>query len=278
MGNACGRRKEIRLVLIGLDLAGKTSILNRLKYTEAGSTTPTVGFNFETISFKNIDFNIWDTGGQDKIRDLWKHYYEQVDGVLFVVDSKDEARLDEAKDALHRALHDINLKDAFLCVLANKRDLENCLSVETMKNRLQLSSFPETRVWALKEVSALKGTGLEDVLIWAAKQKKWRKYRWLVLLKCGEYPAKLQWRKTWVVNVAAATPANTWCDVLCAAVQAARPVVAVLCVDAQCWRVAETSTNTAKKDIFALPKSRASLCTCYWNSKLSWLPDNYLNF
>ncbi|CAK8698656.1 unnamed protein product [Clavelina lepadiformis] len=144
-----------------------------MRFNEAGSTTPTVGFNFETVRYKNIDVNIWDTGGQDKIRDLWKHYYEEVDGVLYVVDSTDDQRIDEAKEALHRALRDINLQNAFLCVLANKRDLaDKCMSVDDIKNRLQLSTFPENRKWALKEVSALEGTGLDSVLQWVAAQKK----------------------------------------------------------------------------------------------------------
>nr|XP_009862219.1 ADP-ribosylation factor 6-like [Ciona intestinalis] len=173
MGNACGGRKETRLVLIGLDLAGKTSILNRLRFNEAGATTPTVGFNFETVAFKNCDINIWDTGGQDKIRDLWRHYYEEVDGILFVIDSTDQGRIDEAKEALHKAMRDINLKDAFLCVLANKRDLtEQCMSVDEIRNRLQLTSFPETRIWTLLEVSAVKGTGLEEVLTWISSKHR----------------------------------------------------------------------------------------------------------
>ena len=79
MGNTCKGKKEISVILIGLDLAGKTSVLNKLRYKDSLSTTPTVGFNFETVYYKNLEMNIWDTGGQDKIRDLWQHYYEQVD-------------------------------------------------------------------------------------------------------------------------------------------------------------------------------------------------------
>ena len=84
MGNACGGQKEVKVLLIGLDLAGKTSVFNRLCRNDAGSTTPTVGFNFESTTFKNVKITIWDTGGQDKIRDLWKHYYEEVKFCLFM--------------------------------------------------------------------------------------------------------------------------------------------------------------------------------------------------
>lgn len=172
MGAAlCRGEKEVKMVLIGLDLAGKTSVLNRLRFGEAGSTTPTVGFNYETFVYKGTSFDIWDTGGQDKLRDLWRHYYEEVDGVLFVVDSTDEDRLNEAKEELHKAMRDIHLKDAFLCVLANKRDLENCMSSEQMKQGLQLDSF-YGRNWTIFEVSALKGIGLYDALDWVAKIAK----------------------------------------------------------------------------------------------------------
>lgn len=78
MGNFCLCQKEVRLILIGIDLAGKTTVMNQLRYKEAKPTTPTVGFNFESIQYKNMNLNIWDTGGQYKIRDLWQHYYEQV--------------------------------------------------------------------------------------------------------------------------------------------------------------------------------------------------------
>ena len=78
MGNCCQSQKEVNVVLIGLDLAGKTSILRQLRYNEAGPTTPTVGFTLETISYKKLEISIWDTGGQEKVRDLWRHYYGQV--------------------------------------------------------------------------------------------------------------------------------------------------------------------------------------------------------
>lgn len=172
MGAAlCGGQKEIKMVLIGLDLAGKTSVLNRLRFGEAGTTTPTIGFNYESLTYKNTTFDFWDTGGQDKLRNLWRHYYEEVDGVLFVVDLTDENRLSEAKDELHKAMRDIHLKGAFLCVLANKKDAENCMTLEQVSNGLQLHTLKEHQS-TIFEVSALKGVGLYDALDWISKVKK----------------------------------------------------------------------------------------------------------
>jgi small GTP-binding protein len=82
-----------------------------------------VGFNVETVTYKNVKFNVWDVGGQDKIRPLWRHYYTGTQGLVFVVDSQDRDRIDEAKQELHRILSDREMKDCLLLVFANKQDL-----------------------------------------------------------------------------------------------------------------------------------------------------------
>lgn len=82
-----------------------------------------VGFNVETVTYKNVKFNVWDVGGQDKIRPLWRHYYAGTQGFVFVVDSTDRERIDEAKQELHRILSDSAMKDCLLLVFANKQDL-----------------------------------------------------------------------------------------------------------------------------------------------------------
>lgn len=85
-----------------------------------------VGFNVETVTYKNVKFNVWDVGGQDKIRPLWRHYYTGTQGLVFVVDSQDKERIDEAKQELHRILADREMKDCLLLVFANKQDLPGC--------------------------------------------------------------------------------------------------------------------------------------------------------
>jgi small GTP-binding protein len=77
----------------------------------------------ETVTYKNVKFNVWDVGGQDKIRPLWRHYYTGTQGLVFVVDSQDRERIDEAKQELHRILSDREMKDCLLLVFANKQDL-----------------------------------------------------------------------------------------------------------------------------------------------------------
>merc|ERR1719473_1086342 len=115
--------KEMRILMVGLDAAGKTTILYKLKLGEVVNTIPTIGFNVETVEYKNISFNVWDVGGQDKIRLLWRHYYANTQGLIFVVDSNDRDRVDENKEELHKMLAEEELKDAVLLVFANKQDL-----------------------------------------------------------------------------------------------------------------------------------------------------------
>lgn len=72
--------KEMRILMLGLDAAGKTTVLYKLKLGQSVTTIPTVGFNVETVTYKNVKFNVWDVGGQDKIRPLWRHYFQNTQG------------------------------------------------------------------------------------------------------------------------------------------------------------------------------------------------------
>ena len=93
-------KKDVRILMVGLDAAGKTTILYKLKLGEIVTTIPTIGFNVETVEYKNISFTVWDVGGQDKIRPLWRHYFQNTQGLIFVVDSNDRERIAEARDEL----------------------------------------------------------------------------------------------------------------------------------------------------------------------------------
>ncbi len=85
------------------------------------------GFNVETVEYKNISFTVWDVGGQDKIRPLWRHYFQNTQGLIFVVDSNDRERVGEARDELHRMLQEDELRDAVLLIFANKQVNESLI-------------------------------------------------------------------------------------------------------------------------------------------------------
>jgi len=114
-------KKDIRILMVGLDAAGKTTILYKLKLGENVTTIPTIGFNVETVEYKNVNFTVWDVGGQDKIRPLWRHYFMNTQALIFVVDCNDRDRVAEARDELHRMLGEDELQNAILLVFANKQ-------------------------------------------------------------------------------------------------------------------------------------------------------------
>merc|ERR1712046_244164 len=102
-----------------------TTILNQLKGTEEIATTiPTIGFNVETLQYKNIKFQVWDLGGQTSIRPYWRCYYPNTDAIIFVVDSTDVDRFDIAKRELWAMLEESDLSNAILLIFANKQDVK----------------------------------------------------------------------------------------------------------------------------------------------------------
>jgi len=152
-------------LMVGLDAAGKTTILYKLKLGEIVTTIPTIGFNVETVEYKNISFTVWDVGGQDKIRPLWRHYFQNTQGLIFVVDSNDRERVNEAKDELNKMLGEDELRDAVLLVFANKQDLPNAMSCADLSEKLGLSAIRGRR-WYIQSTCATHGEGLYEGLDW----------------------------------------------------------------------------------------------------------------
>eukprot|EP00483_Globobulimina_turgida_P008312 UN08328 len=163
-----------RVLMVGLDNAGKTTILYKLALEEIVSTVPTVGLNIETIHYKDIKFHVWDLGGQQKIRKMWTYYYEDTDAIIFVIDSNEPQRIDQissdnAKDELHKLLENKLLKDATLLILANKQDLPNAINVNEVIKRLDLESLIN-RTWMIQETCAMSGDGLYEGLEWLSNK------------------------------------------------------------------------------------------------------------
>merc|ERR1712183_173864 len=160
-------KKEVRILMVGLDAAGKTTVLYKLKLGELVTTIPTIGFNVETVQYKNIHFTVWDVGGQDKIRPLWRHYYQNTQGVIFVVDSNDRERISEAAEELQKMLREDELRDAAVLVLANKQDLPQAMSVAEVTDKLGPHSM-RNRKWYIQATCAASGDGLYEGLDWLA--------------------------------------------------------------------------------------------------------------
>ncbi|KAI1250159.1 ADP-ribosylation factor, Arf Arf6 [Eutypa lata] len=170
MGKIFGS-KEMRLLMLGLDAAGKTTILYKLKLGQDVTTIPTVGFNVETVTYKNVKFNVWDVGGQDKIRPLWRHYFSGTQGLIFVIDSSDQQRMDEARQELHRIINDREMKDSLLLVFANKQDIKDALNPTQVTEALQLNKLKD-KLWYVVPSCATTGEGLLEGLQWLSTNVK----------------------------------------------------------------------------------------------------------
>ncbi|KAG6554106.1 hypothetical protein Mapa_004022 [Marchantia paleacea] len=164
-------QKELRILMLGLDAAGKTTVLYKLKLGEKVCSIPTIGFNVETVQYKNVNFTVWDVGGQDKIRLLWKHYFSGTQGLIFVVDCADKERILEARDELHKLLNDPELAHVTLLVLSNKSDLPTAMSVSEVTDKLQLASLRQT-TWYIQNCCAASGEGLYEGLDWMSQSLK----------------------------------------------------------------------------------------------------------
>lgn len=161
-------KRELRVLMLGLDGAGKTTILYKLKLKENVATIPTVGFNVESINYKKMRFNFWDVGGQSRIRPLWRHYYAGTQALIFVVDTNDKERLDEVRQELYRIIHDREMKDAIIMIFANKQDLQNALTPMEITEKLQLIKLKD-RNWYVQPSCAATGEGLFEGLNWLSQ-------------------------------------------------------------------------------------------------------------
>ncbi|TPX31880.1 hypothetical protein SmJEL517_g04925 [Synchytrium microbalum] len=157
--------KEVRILILGLDGAGKTTILYRLQIGEVVTTIPTIGFNVETVTYKNIKFQVWDLGGQTSIRPYWRCYYANTDAVIYVVDSVDRERMHTSKEELMAMLEEEELSNAALLVLANKQDMEGAMSHAEVSEALGLGDLKH-RTWTIFKCSAKTGEGLTEGLDW----------------------------------------------------------------------------------------------------------------
>jgi len=156
-------RKKARLVILGLDGAGKTTLVNYIKRGDPGTTFPTVGASFERIKVRNLLLEVWDIGGQRHLRKLWDQYVENADAVIFMIDAADRSRFQEAKEEFWRVVS--LTKDIPLLVLANKADLPEAATVFEIADYLELSKLKSV-TWQVMWVSALTGMGLRDAFAW----------------------------------------------------------------------------------------------------------------
>ncbi|EFA84311.1 potential ADP-ribosylation factor [Heterostelium album PN500] len=161
-----------KILMIGLDGVGKTTILHRMKTGELVETIPTIGFNVETVVCNNISLTVWDVGGGDKIRELWGQYLVESSAVIFVVNATDHERINEVREGISRVFS-IEESSAGVCllILLNKQDQPNAMNSSELTESLKLNDLKD-RKWHIQPTTAITGAGILEGLEWLSKNLK----------------------------------------------------------------------------------------------------------
>lgn len=165
---------DCKIVIVGLNNAGKTTILYKLHLGQVVQTQPTLGSNVEEVKEGNLCFQTWDLGGQENLRANWSMYFEETDAVVFVVDSNDQENMVLAKMELFNVVLHEDLKYSCLLVLANKQDIQGARNAGEIASDLSLHTI-RTHEWQIQSCCALTGEGLQEGLTWIASRVRARR-------------------------------------------------------------------------------------------------------
>ncbi|KAL9675078.1 hypothetical protein QQ045_003278 [Rhodiola kirilowii] len=165
-------KTEFHVLILGIDKAGKTTLLEKLKAFFSNleglppdRIVPTVGLNIGRVEISNTKLIFWDLGGQPGLRSIWDKYYEEAHAVVYVIDAACPSRFEDSKSALEKVLRHEDLRGAPLLVLANKQDLPNAVSAEELSRYLDLKKLDE-RVCMFEAVTAYDGNGIKESMDW----------------------------------------------------------------------------------------------------------------
>merc|ERR1719373_526026 len=163
------KEKEARILMLGLDNAGKTTILKKMSQEDISHIMPTQGFNIKSLVQDGFKLNVWDIGGQKTIRPYWSNYFESSDALIYVIDSSDKRRLEESGQELRELLGEDKLGGIPLLIFANKQDLLQATPADEIARALALGSIAD-RTWTIQACSAKEGSGLQEGMAWLVQQ------------------------------------------------------------------------------------------------------------
>ncbi|EGE05978.1 ADP-ribosylation factor family protein [Trichophyton equinum CBS 127.97] len=163
--------KEMRVLMLGLDNAGKTTIVKSIMGEDITTVSPTLGFIIKTIDFEGYKLNIWDVGGQKTLRSYWRNYFEKTDTLIWIVDATDRFRLDDCRRELAGLLVEERLMGASLLVFLNKTDVDGCMTEDEVRKGLELDAI-KTHKWTIMPCSAVTGLNLTKGLSWVVQDAK----------------------------------------------------------------------------------------------------------
>ena len=165
-------RNNFKIIILGIQNAGKTTILYRLSIGQLVKTTPTIGSNVEEISYNNIKLQAWDLGGQQSTRSVWDVYFVNTDAIIYVIDTHDET-YDDSKTQFYKLLSNEALKNAVILIYANKQDLPGAKNVAEIIQIYELDTIKD-HIWHIQPCSAQTGEGLITGMKWLSDQLVFR--------------------------------------------------------------------------------------------------------
>ncbi|XP_041476631.1 ADP-ribosylation factor-like protein 3 [Lytechinus variegatus] len=165
------RKQSFRVLLLGLDNAGKTTIAKSLCHEEITDVNATLGFNIKKMNAEGVELKLWDVGGQRRLRQYWENYFDDTDLLIYVIDSSDTKRLEETGEELAHLLEEEKLNGVPLLVFANKQDLVGAAPAVEITEGLNLHTIRD-RVWQMQACSAITNEGIEDGIQWLVKEVK----------------------------------------------------------------------------------------------------------
>jgi len=184
-------KTEFHVLILGIDKAGKTTLLEKLKahYSKLEGLppdriVPTVGLNIGRVEVLNSKLVFWDLGGQLGLRSIWEKYYEEAHAVVFVVDAACPSRFEDSKSALEKVLRHEDLRGAPLLILANKQDLAEAVSADELARYLDLKKLDE-RAYTFEGVSAYDGTGIKESVDWLVEVMERSKRTEMLRIRAG---------------------------------------------------------------------------------------------
>lgn len=171
------KEREMRILMLGLDNAGKTTCVKKFCGKNTDDISPTLGFQITAFTFRGCTLNVWDVGGQQSLRSYWRNYFESTDGLIWVVDSNDVGRLEDCKAELHALLQEERLAGASLLIFLNKLDIPTALSAEKIEAILDVETIRQGRRHVhLCACSAKTGEGLLNGMEWMVEDVSKRMY------------------------------------------------------------------------------------------------------
>ncbi|XP_034692500.1 ADP-ribosylation factor-related protein 1-like [Vitis riparia] len=184
-------KAEFHVLILGIDKAGKTTLLEKLKalYTNLEGLppdriVPTVGLNIGRVELSNTKLVFWDLGGQPSLRSIWEKYYEEAHAVVFVIDASCPSRFEDSKSALEKVIRHEDLQGAPLLILANKQDLDNAASSDELARYLDLKNLDE-RIYIFEAVSTFDGMGIKESMDWLVEVMERSKRTEMLRVRAG---------------------------------------------------------------------------------------------